>query len=89
MANIDFSHLRRLIGERVDYRGTRCRLVEVVEDEQAVVLEACHRFSELQSDQTGNTSRRVPKLISVRVFLPGGAGLNPEFIDLGLPLTDD
>lgn len=87
MGNVDYSRLRCLIGERVLYQGTRCRLVEVLEDEQAVVLEACHRFNELQADQTGNTSRRVPKLITIRVEQAGKGGLNPEFVALGLPFS--
>ncbi len=86
---LEFSRLRGLIGASVVHNGIRCRLVEVLEDERSVVLEACHRVSELQSGQGGGAVRRVPKRHVVRIFSPDGPGFSDAFLALGLLAEDE
>ncbi len=84
-SGFDLARIRELIGASVVHHGQRCRLVEVLDDERAVVLEACHRFSELQSGQSGAAVRRVPRRIVVRIFAPDPeGGFSRDFLELGL-----
>ena len=85
-----FRRIRGLIGASVIHEGVRCRLLEILEEERSIVLEACHRVSELQSGQGGGAVRRVPKRHVVRIFSPDGTGYSDAFLALGLlPLDED
>jgi len=81
---VDFEQLRRRVGTRVMYQGVKCTLVEVLEDDATVVLEACHKFSELQSGQAGDSLRHVPKIISIPIYIGSARRLNPALAELGL-----
>ncbi|MBI1195321.1 MAG: hypothetical protein GC138_05710 [Gammaproteobacteria bacterium] len=83
---IDFERLRKQVGSRVIYKSVKCKLVEVLEDDATVVLEACHQFSELQSGRAGDSMRHVPKIITIPIYIGSARRLNPAFIDLGLEL---
>ncbi len=84
----ELDRIRGLIGASVVHDGIRCRLVEVLDDERAVVLEACHRLSELQSGQGGGAVRRVPRRHVVPIYSPDGRGFSDAFLSLGLVPAD-
>jgi|GEM_PF-6718564 len=83
---VDFERLRKQVGSRVIYKRVKCKVVEVLEDDATVVLEACHKFSELQSGQTGDSMRHVPKIITIPIYIGSARRLNPALADLGLEL---
>ncbi|KAF0193165.1 MAG: hypothetical protein FD165_268 [Gammaproteobacteria bacterium] len=81
---IDIEQLRGLIGRSVDYYGTRCTVIEVLEDSPALVLEACHKHTTIQPDQHGEAYRRVPTTITVPVLNQNRIEYTPGFLDLNL-----
>ncbi len=81
---IDMEQLRGLIGRSVDYYGTRCTVIEVLEDNPALVLEACHKHTTIQPDQHGEAHRRVPTTITVPVLNQSRIEYTPGFLDLNL-----
>ncbi|MCW8841496.1 MAG: hypothetical protein OQK96_11080, partial [Gammaproteobacteria bacterium] len=75
------SELQRLIGQTVNHYGTSCRVVELLENEPALVLEVCHARSSLQETQYGDPGRRVAEIVTIPLFAePGSAALHPELL---------
>ena len=75
--------LRGMIGSEVRHHGNSCRVVEVLEDVPAVVLEdASHR--DLQPTQFGDPRRTVPATYTVPVLDPEQRQIHPDFLALGL-----
>lgn len=66
--SIFFDRLRRLIGRECEHLGKRCRLIEVLADEAALVLEVRERLPPIQTDQYGQAAWRAPEVIQVPVF---------------------
>lgn len=83
---IDIEQLRGLIGRSVEYYGTRCTIIEVIEDDPALVLEACHKHMTIQPDQHGEAHRRVPTTITVPVLNKARNEYSAGFLDLDLEL---
>ena len=81
---IDIEQLRSLIGRSVDYYGIRCTIIEVIEDDLALVLEACHKYTTIQPDQHGEAHRRVPTTITVPVLNEHRNEYTSGFLDLNL-----
>ena len=82
--DVDITQLRRLIGQSVRYQGVKCTVIEVLEDDPALVLEACHQQTTIQPDQHGEAHRRVPTTITVPVLNKTGNEFTPGFLDLGI-----
>ncbi|MCW9088570.1 MAG: hypothetical protein OQK54_03460 [Gammaproteobacteria bacterium] len=77
--------LQSHIGQTVNHRGASCRVVELLENEPALVLEVCHARSSLQETQYGDPGRRVAEIVTIPLFAePGSAALHPELLRLGL-----
>ncbi len=82
--------LRPALGMSVEYEGSAYKLIELLEDELAIVLEACHKFTDIQADQMGEAHRRVPRTIMIPVLVgENKEDINPAFLDLCLPLKLD
>lgn len=72
--------LRNLIGQRCDFQGHACRVVEVLKDGPALVLECSEDNQTIQPNQFGDASRRVARTHTLPVFNEGEAGqLHPDF----------
>ncbi len=82
MIEITLAQLRGMIGEQVHYRGTRCRVIEVIEDGPSLVLAGDGTV--IQDDQFGDPARRVPRTWTVPVVAPNRAELHEEFLSLEL-----
>jgi len=65
---IEYDILRASIGSSVEYQGIRCKLIEVLEEDGQIVLEACHRYTDLQAGQGGESLRHVPKVFTISVL---------------------
>jgi len=52
-------HLQLYIGCEITYKGTRCQLIEVLEDGPALVFMCLEHTTTIQSDQHGGAHRRV------------------------------
>ena len=78
------AQLRGLIGLHVNYNGTRCQIIEVLEDEFALILQDCEKHTMIQPDQLGEANRRVPSTFTIPVMSGDKTELNPVFLDLNL-----
>jgi hypothetical protein len=77
------SRLRRLIGTRARYQGGIYEIVEVIEDEPALVLQD-ESHSTIQADQYGEAHRRVPSTVTVRLPLTVGGVVDLNAVDIDL-----
>lgn len=86
MANftITAEKLRDLIGLRVTYDGETCRVIEIIEEQLALVLEFEERDMTIQSDQHGGAHRRVPATTVIPVLHVSGADFDNRFLSLDL-----
>ncbi len=71
------SRLKELIGQTVQYGEQRARILELLEDQQALVLELVDAAPVIQANQIGDASRRVGRTLTVPIFSSDGTGLNP------------
>lgn len=78
------TQLRGLIGLHVHYNGARCQIIEVLEDEPALILQDCERHTIIQPDQLGEAHRRVPSTFTIPVLSGDKTELNPMFLELNL-----
>lgn len=77
--------LHNLIGRTVTHRGASCTVVEVLENEPALVLEVRDSRGSLQDNQYGNPGRRVPEIITIPLFdKEERSKFHPELLQLGL-----
>lgn len=67
------NRLRRLIGRECHYLGRRCRLIEILGEEGAVVLELQEATPPIQTDQYGHPVHRANELVQIPI-----AGSDPD-----------
>lgn len=85
MAIRNIQDIRQLIGQRVLHRGIRCLVVEYLENEPALVLEASGPRQGIQDNQYGDPHRRAPEVFTIPVFeSPSRDHLHPDLLALGL-----
>ncbi len=80
---ITLPQLRGMIGTEVRHRGMTCRVIEVLEDGPALVLQNVNQRS-LQADQFGEPHRHVPDTYTVPVLGADRRFLHPDFLLLDL-----
>lgn len=82
ITDIDVNRLAVLIGREVNYNGTLCQIVEILEDGPALVLQY-HNYA-IQADQHGEAHRKAPNTTIIPIYDRDGDGWHPEFISLRL-----
>ena len=82
--NNDMTRLRSLIGVQVRYQNRLCQVIEILEDEPALILQELDQRSTIQPDQHGEAHRRVPPTITVPVLDKDGTHYSRAFASLGL-----
>jgi len=60
--------LRLLVGKPVEYRGHACRIIEVLDSENALVVRCEGRQRVIQSNQFGEATRRVQQCHTLPLF---------------------
>jgi hypothetical protein len=81
---INVERLHSLIGHEVEFAGTLCQIIEILEDGPALILQQRRHLTSIQADQHGEAHRRVPCTITVPVFDPQGLALHADFHSLNL-----
>jgi len=81
---IPLNRLRKLIGLKVRHQGAQWEIIEVMEDNPALVLRDCEMHTVIQPDQHGEAHRRVPITIMMPLFEEDGVSLNPALLNLDL-----
>lgn len=76
--------LRGLIGRRVRHHGLECRIIEVLEDGPALVLQDLSPRDVIQPDQHGEAHRRVAELYTVLAWDAGLDAAHADFAALEL-----
>ncbi|ALP53398.1 hypothetical protein Tel_09675 [Candidatus Tenderia electrophaga] len=82
--SINVDNLRNLIGQEVDYDGRRCKIIEILEDIPALILQHHDPSTTIQADQHGEAHRKVPGTITLPVVDRESGGLHPAFSDLNV-----
>ena len=75
---VNIEALRKRIGMRAWHLGRECRVVELLEDEPALVLVADDTDS-IQADQFGSAHRKVPMSYIVPVLSPDRQELHSDY----------
>lgn len=70
------------------YLGLRWEIIEVLEEDPALVLSDCEHHTVIQPDQHGEAHRRVPSTLTVPLFSRDGHDINPAVLDLELLETE-
>ena len=76
--------LRGLIGQCVSFHGVTCHIIEVLDDGPTMVLQDDERNADIQDNQYGEPSRRVPRVYQVPVWDRERSALHAEFDGLTL-----
>lgn len=80
----DTARLSRLIGQEVTFEGVPCRIVEILEDGPALILQHSLEHTHIQPDQYGEAHRRVPTTVTVAVLDSSGTDYTPAFSALNI-----
>lgn len=80
--NLQPDQLRSMIGLRVRYHGVYCHVVEVLEDEIAIVLEDLEYHMRIQPDQHGEAHRKVPETYIIQIFSSDLLEFTPHFLSI-------
>lgn len=78
------ANLHNLIGHEVRYQGRTCRIIEVIEDIPALILQQQQPNASIQPDQHGEARRKVPDTITLPVIDRESGALHPAFSDLNI-----
>jgi len=68
MITITKEQIRSMIGLQVKHHQVYCRVVEILEDGPAIILEDMEQHSSIQADQHGEAHRRVPQTYTIEVL---------------------
>lgn len=68
MTTLNIQDLRSLIGQRVIHQGIHCQVVELLEHEPALVLEAIGSREGFQDNQFGDPRRRVAEVFTIPFY---------------------
>jgi len=78
--NISIEQLRSMIGLKVLYNHVTCRVVEILEDGPALVLEDLEHRQKIQPDQHGEAHRIAPKTYTVDILSPDCTEFSSAFL---------
>ncbi len=81
---IDVDRLRELIGTEVHYNNMACRIIEVLDDGPALVLQYNDPTPHIQADQHGEAHRKVPTTTTIEVLDQDGQTFSQAFKALKL-----
>jgi hypothetical protein len=79
---IDPHRLRRLLGQPLLYQGLPHRIIDIIDEGPALVLQEAGERKTIQANQHGEASRWVPHTVTVAVLNIRRDGLNPALPEL-------
>jgi len=88
MISITTEQMRDMIGMQVRYHEVYCRVVEILEDGPAIILEDLEQHISIQPDQHGEAHRKVPKTYTITVLTHDKLEFTPAFLALEPLLLD-
>ena len=78
------ANLRAMLGSRLQYHGAQYTVIEIMDTPSALILEADHPSTKIQTDVNGNARREMRELVTVRVYSADQTQLHNEFIHISL-----
>lgn len=78
--------LRQYIGCFVLHQNRRFEIIEILEDEPALVLQDCEHRTTIQADQHGEAHRRVPQITTITI--PVDDNGHYDMSEVGIELLD-
>lgn len=82
MLRFDPQKLQTLLDQTLTYQGLSCHVIEILNDEMALVLRGHRDHTVIQPNQYGDAGRRVPQIFTVSLLDPSGVSLNPDLPEL-------
>ena len=82
MLSIEPAKLKNLLGHHLNYSGTPCRVIEILDEGPALVLQDCGEYAAIQSSQYGEARRRVARVFTVPLLNLRRDDINPSLIGL-------
>lgn len=82
MITISTDQICSMIGLEVKYHDVYCRVVEVLEDGPAIILEDMELHLSIQPDQHGEAHRQVPQTYTISVLTADNTEFSPAFLAL-------
>lgn len=82
MIAIEPNKLKKLLGQHLIYRDIPCQVIEILEEEPALVLQDRGEQKSIQTNQYGEPNRRAPKVFTVAVFNVRRDGFNPALPEI-------
>ncbi len=82
MIEISKEQIRNMIGLQVKYNSVYCRVVEILDDGLAIILEDMEAHNSIQADQHGEAHRRVPQTYTIEVLSTDRLEFSPAFLSL-------
>jgi len=82
MIVISTEQIRSMIGLQVKYHDVYCRVVEILDDGPAIILEDMEQHISIQADQHGEAHRRVPQTYTIIVLSPDKMEFSSTFLSL-------
>lgn len=83
MPAINPHRLQDLIGKRLQYRGSYCQIIDILDEGPALILQDCSDHKTIQANQFGEANRRVSPTFVISLLNVRGDGLNPVLSQLG------
>jgi len=80
--SVSLDNLQEMIGLQVRYNGVFCQIVEVIEEDFALVLADMEFHLGIQADQHGEAHRKVPKTYTVSIYNQDKKEFSPSFLML-------
>ncbi len=74
---ITSKQLKSLLGQPLTYQGLPCCIIDILDEEPALVLQDCSSQRVIQSNQHGEASRRVSRTFTVALLNVRRDALNP------------
>ena len=81
---LSLNQLRGMIGLRILYSGTTYTVIEVLEDNPCIVVQADQPDSHIQADAYGNARRQVRDTLTIPVFSNDKTELHVNFLRIDL-----
>jgi len=82
MITVTTDQIRSMIGLQVKHHHVDCRIVEILEDGPAIILEDMEHHNSIQADQHGEAHRRVPQTYTIPVLTPDKHEFSSAFLAL-------
>lgn len=82
MLRLDPDKLKKLLGHTLHYQGVSCRVIEVLSEEPALVLQDAQDRKVIQTTQYGDANCWAPQIFTVTILNPHRDGFNPELPEL-------